>query len=255
MYVYGSKDRLFINTTLGCRSRCSYCYLPSLDYEVGASNLMIKDSDYVIEMVESRSDFIQGKKGTIISLGCYSECWDEPVRESTLALITYFLRKGNPVQFATKRYVACKDIEQVSKLISWRGQLSIFISSTTLTKWNSIERGTDSPDIRFRSFDLTKKTGVPVYLYIKPIIKSVTISDLNKYVDIVKNKDVSGVIIGSKFIMTNESNNNKLAPISNGKLKYSKKSEEEEYMYMTLSQKVLTFTESVQAIDYWRNHA
>ncbi|MBF4260126.1 hypothetical protein, partial [Vibrio anguillarum] len=155
----------------------------------------------------------------------------------------------------TKRYVACKDIEQVSKLISWRGQLSIFISSTTLTKWNSIERGTDSPDIRFRSFDLTKKTGVPVYLYIKPIIKSVTISDLNKYVDIVKNKDVSGVIIGSKFIMTNESNNNKLAPISNGKLKYSKKSEEEEYMYMTLSQKVLTFTESVQAIDYWRNHA
>ncbi|MBF4218549.1 hypothetical protein C5616_25645, partial [Vibrio anguillarum] len=94
VYVYGSKDRLFINTTLGCRSRCSYCYLPSLDYEVGASNLMIKDSDYVIEMVESRSDFIQGKKGTIISLGCYSECWDEPVRESTLALITYFLRKG-----------------------------------------------------------------------------------------------------------------------------------------------------------------
>ncbi|WP_214654793.1 hypothetical protein, partial [Vibrio anguillarum] len=66
---------------------------------------------------------------------------------------------------------------------------------------------------------MTKKTGVPVYLYIKPIIKSVTISDLNKYVDIVKNKDVSGVIIGSKFIMTNESNNNKLAPISNGKLK------------------------------------
>ncbi len=254
MYVYGSKNRLFINTTLGCRSRCSYCYLPSLDYELGASNLMIKNSDYVIGMVEARTDFIKGKKGTIISLGCYSECWDEPVRESTLALIKYFLRKGNPVQFATKRYVACEDIEQVSKLISWRGQLSIFISSTTLTKWNSIERGTDSPEIRFGSFDLTKKTGVPVYLYIKPIIKSVTISDLNKYVDIVKNKDVSGVIVGSKFIMNND-NNSKLAPISNGKLKYNEKSLEEEYMYVTLSQEVQTFTESVQAIDYWRNHA
>lgn len=255
MYVYGSKDRLFINTTLGCRSRCSYCYLPSLNYGLDASNLMIKDSDYIIGLVESRPDFIQGKHGTIVSLGCYSECWDELVRKSTLALIAYFLQKGNPVQFATKRYVASEEIEQVSKLISWKGQLSIFISSTSLTKWSSIERGTDSPDIRFRSFELTKKTGVPVYLYIKPIIKSVTISDLNEYINIIKNNDVSGVIVGSKFIMNNKSNNNKLAPIGNGKLKYSKKSEEEEYMYMTLSQKILTFTESVQAINYWRSNA
>jgi len=32
-FVSGDKDRIFINTALGCNAKCKYCYLKSLDIE------------------------------------------------------------------------------------------------------------------------------------------------------------------------------------------------------------------------------
>ena len=43
-----------------------------------------------------------GKNGTLISFGCYSECWDEKNKPQTIKLIKYFLEKGNQIQVATK---------------------------------------------------------------------------------------------------------------------------------------------------------
>ncbi|EGR0771080.1 radical SAM protein [Vibrio parahaemolyticus] len=254
MHVYGTDKRLFLNSTLGCRSKCSYCYLPSLDYQIDAPSLVTVPSEEIIQTVASRADYIPGKHGTIISLGCYSECWDESVRSLTIELIEHFLRSGNPVQFATKREVKYEDLEEIRNYISWYGQLSIFVSSTTLTHWNKIEKNTDSPIMRFNNFKLTKKLGIPVYLYIKPVLESITIKDLDNYLNLIEERDISGVVVGRKFVKDSQKNTNDYAPISNKALKYSNTNKEVNLIYNTFNKKLPTFTESVQAIEFWRNH-
>ncbi|WP_221886869.1 hypothetical protein, partial [Vibrio cholerae] len=254
VHVYGTSKRLFLNSTLGCRSKCSYCYLPSLDYQVDASVLMTVPSEEIIQQVESRDDYTSGKHGTIISLGCYSECWEEKIRGLTLELIDHFLKSGNPVQFATKREVKQDDLVKIKKNISWYGQLSIFVSSVTLTHWNKLEINTDSPAIRFNTFKLTEELGIPTYLYIKPVLKSITIKDLDKYLGLIEEYKISGVVIGRKFVKDSKSNTNNYAPISNKQLKYSNLNKEEETLYSAFNKKLPTFTESVQAIEFWRNY-
>lgn len=255
MYVYGSSDRLFINAALGCRARCSYCYLPSLDYELNATDLTVLKSDDLIVRVESHPDFKSGRNGTVLSLGCYSECWDESTREVTIELIEYFLQKGNPVQFATKRYVSVCDLQRVVPYIAWKGQLCIFISSSTLSKWTTVERGTDAPEVRFRSFHVASELGIPTYLYIKPVIKSITINDLEDYLCVLKDYPVTGVVVGQKFIEKNESSRGLLAPISDGELIYSNSDNGEGELFNRFSEYIGTYKESLHAVKYWREYA
>ncbi|MFC7775954.1 hypothetical protein ACFQW4_02615 [Pantoea sp. GCM10028869] len=217
------------------------------------SNLEHVDSEYIISRVENRQDFIRGRTGTIISLGCYSECWDVSGREITKSLIAYFLKLGNPVQFATKRYVASDDIIGLQKLIQWEGQLCIFISSVTITHWQTVERGTDSPQKRFSSFELIKKLGIPTYLYLKPILKGVTIKDLDNYKNIVREYAVSGVVVGSHFISNKVTLDNKIAPIGGGIFRYN--SNNDEVLISTeLKEVTKTYSESTQVIDFWREN-
>lgn len=253
MHVYGTKSRLFLNSTLGCQSRCSYCYLPKLEMGLGLSNLEHIDSKDIISTVENRQDFIKGRDGTIISLGCYSECWDVSGREITKSLINYFLKLGNPVQFATKRYVAVDELIGLQQLIQWKGQLCIFISSVTITHWQTVERGTDSPQERFSSFEIIKKLGIPTYLYLKPILKGVTIKDLDAYKTIVKEYAVSGVVVGSHFISNKATLDNKTAPIGGGIFRYN--SNIDEVLISTeLNEMTKTYSESTQVIEFWRKN-
>jgi DNA repair photolyase len=257
MHVHGTSYRLFVNSTLGCRSKCSYCYLPALNYEINASHLSILDSTILAEMVESNPEFRPGKSGSIISLGCYSECWDEATREATLQLIEFFLRRGNPVQFATKRFVSSEQLERITPYISWQGQLCVFISSTSLSRWHTLERGTDSPETRFSSFNLIKDIGVPTYLYIKPVIRAITINDLNDYLAVAKRYDISGTIVGRRFVKTKEASQNESAPIGDGELEYlhSDAVEEEIKLFESFSAQGNTYSQSIEAIEFWRNNA
>jgi DNA repair photolyase len=235
-------------------AKCSYCYLPSLSYELGVSVLEVVDSSSLIRLVESHPEFTPGKNGTIISLGCYSECWDESVRQGTLELIEYFLIRKNSVQFATKRYVSHTSLEKVVPHISWKGQLCIFISSSTISKWESVERGTESPKKRFEGFKLTERCDIPTYLYLKPILNNVTINDLDGYLDVLKKYKINGVVVGGKFTKSSTLNND-LAPIGEGLLQYCNYSNDEDRLLFAFSNEVDTYTQSIQAVKYWRQHA
>lgn len=255
MYVYGTSDRLFVNSTLGCKSRCSYCYLPSLNYKINADKLLALSSQELIKKIESHSQFIPGENGTVISLGCYSECWDQVNKSITIEVIQYFLKKNNLIQFATKQFVSSDDIEGLIPHITYIGQLSIFISSTTISHWNTIERGTASPESRFRSFELIEKFNVPLYLYIKPVIKNVTIKDLKAYLDVVKKYNVTGVVVGRKFVRSSISTNKiNLAPIGSGELKYSEDNSDIDQIVKAFSLVTDTYEESLAAVQFWRNN-
>lgn len=135
-YLFSNEpDRLFVNTSLGCCANCSYCYLPTLNYSKGKELNTYITAEELIKQVESYDGYKPGKEGTLISFGCYSECWDENNKPQTIKLLKYFLEKGNQIQFATKKYVDYKELSEISKLIKYEGQLIIFISSATISEW------------------------------------------------------------------------------------------------------------------------
>lgn len=138
-------------------------------------------------------------KDTLITLGCFSECWDNTTKLETIKLINYFLKRGNQVQLSTKKEITLEEVSQLKNLIQYLGQLIIFVSSATISQWSTIERGTDEPNKRFNTFELSKQLDIPTVLYIKPILKEITIKDIEIYKEIIKKYSIKDVVIGSIY--------------------------------------------------------
>lgn len=77
MFVEGTKDRIFLNTALGCESKCKFCYLPSQNYIIGNKPQISINFEEIVKKLLSHSNYIKGKFGTVLSIGCYSECWSK----------------------------------------------------------------------------------------------------------------------------------------------------------------------------------
>ncbi len=103
LYLYGNNERLFLNTNLGCLSNCSFCYLPDLSINKNGYNNQKNLIENLINRLKNNPNFIRGKNGTILSIGCYSECWDTNNKLNTIKLINDLLEFNNPIQLSTKR--------------------------------------------------------------------------------------------------------------------------------------------------------
>lgn len=80
-YLYASDEkRLFINTSLGCSSGCRFCYLSKL----GFSNIKSKSWEEVLELL-NKFDY-RYTKDTLITIGCFSECFDEINKNETIRI-------------------------------------------------------------------------------------------------------------------------------------------------------------------------
>ena len=109
----------------------------------------------LINRLKNNPNFIRGKNGTILSIGCYSECWDTNNKLDTIKLINDLLEFNNPIQLSTKRRITKKDLELINlSKIKYKGQLSIYISNSSITMYKEYEDKTTKPSIRFKSFDL-----------------------------------------------------------------------------------------------------
>ena len=96
-FIY-TKDsnRIFINTSLGCVGQCEYCYLPKMGYSNSSNNIKTIFAQDILDCIKLNKIHINKK--TLISIGCYSECWDDYNKKETINLIKYFLKKGNQIQ-------------------------------------------------------------------------------------------------------------------------------------------------------------
>lgn len=205
------KKRLFINTSLGCNGNCKFCYLPKL----GMKKMKTKTWEEILKLLNvSHYKFT---KNTLITIGCFSECFDDINKKETIKIIKFFLSKGNQVQISTKKHISFDDIKELMPLIKYYGQFVIFVSSSTITNYKNYEFGTEELGLRFKTFDLMKYN-IPVVLYIKPILQDVTIKDLALYREMIINKGISNVVIGSLFI---EEEASEAVPfLNNGQLFY-----------------------------------
>ena len=136
---------------------------------------------------------------TLITLGCFSECWDANNKPETIKLIQYFLKRGNQIQLATKKEITIEEARLFENSIQYLGQLIIFVSSATISYWSTIEKGTDSLNKRFNTFKISEKINIPTVLYIKPILKGITIKDVDLYKDIINRYKIKDVVVGSIF--------------------------------------------------------
>ncbi|MBA4054671.1 MAG: hypothetical protein C0490_08170 [Marivirga sp.] len=195
-FLHGDRKRLFVNTELGCASGCSYCYLPSEGFKINASLGETKRLNFstLFSALVKDPRFIPGENGTIISIGCFSECWDQRNRHDTQQLIINLLPYSNPIQLATKRQIRHTDLIPIVGAPSWRKQLKIFVSAATISFWHKWERGTTAPAKRFQTFESCADASVEAFLYIKPVIPGVTILDANKYGELMKQYGISAVV-------------------------------------------------------------
>ena len=191
------KKRIFINTCLECRSCCSYCYLPQTGHKNNSANLFVRNAEDLIAEIQISP--INFDENTLITIGCFSECWDEFNKPQTIALIRHFLKQGNQIQLATKRKIEIEEVRQFEDLITYNGQLCIFVSSATISRWEEFESNTDSPKERFETFKISKTLDIPTILYIKPVLQGITIQDLDKYKKVLETYDVQNVVVGSIF--------------------------------------------------------
>lgn len=194
-YIFIKDDkRIFINTSLGCSSQCSYCYLPKIGYQNNTTNYNTMPAKKIIEFIENNNLDLNEK--TLITIGCYSECFDEYNKIETINLLKYFLKKGNQIQLSTKRQIFKNDLNEILPLIKYYGQLIIFITSTTISKQEIIEKNTTPIIKRFKNFSLLN---IPVVLYMKPVLKDITIKDLDLYKKYIKKYKIKDVVVGSVF--------------------------------------------------------
>ncbi len=203
-YLFANDNkRLFINTSLGCSGKCLYCYLPKIGYGNKNNKYKTISANDIIKMIEKNS--LNLNKDTLITLGCFSECWDEHNKSETLKIIEYFLKKGNQIQLSTKKKIYCEELANLIPFIKYYGQLVIFVSSTTISKHDIFEKHTELIEKRFENFEISKILNVPVVLYLKPILKNITIEDLDLYKSYILHYNIKDVVVGSIFT-SNKSN-------------------------------------------------
>lgn len=248
-YLFSKDDqRIFINTSLGCTGQCSYCYLGKIGYDNKKIISKLKSAE---DLIKELNDKIKISKDALITLGCFSECWDDNNKKETLKLIKYFLNNGNQIQLSTKKYINIEEISQFQELIKYYGQLVIFVSTATISKWETVEKGTDLPENRFKTFEISKKLDVPTVLYIKPVLKDITIKDLELYKQLIIEKNIKDVVIGSIFT---EKENDETVHFSNkGKLFYNPINDEDKIkMELKKIKNVRVFERSTEVMKFYK---
>lgn len=196
-YLYANdENRLFINTCLGCTGKCAYCYLPKMGYSNKEKLDKIMSAEEIILFLKESNYNLS--PNTLITLGCFSECWDEKNKSETTKLIKYFLSRGNQVQLSTKRQIGEEEISDILPLIKYYGQFIIFVSSSTISMHDTIEKNTEKIENRFKTFELIRKN-IPVILYIKPVLKNITYKDIDLYKMYIEKYKIDNVVVGSIF--------------------------------------------------------
>ena len=86
-----------------------------------------------------------------------------------------------------------EELTEILPLINYFGQLVIFVSSATISKHDTIEKNTTPISNRFQNFSLFNSLDIPVVLYMKPVLKGITINDLELYKKYIEKYNIKAI--------------------------------------------------------------
>lgn len=191
-FVYGDRYRIFFNTALGCSARCQYCYLPEMGLGHAPKYISAEDT---LAMFKQSDVFVPGPQGTILSLGCYSECWDSQNKSETIKLLSNLTVYGNYIQMATKQVFSRAELEEINSMVLYPGQIGLYLSAPTLSYSEELEPGTALPQERLAPLQWKEELkNIYFALYIKPVIPSITLNDGAIYGRLMKNYQLSAIV-------------------------------------------------------------
>lgn len=249
LLVSGDQKRLFVNTGIGCEGGCKYCYLPHIGISDIARDIDKMDIVKEVERREKSGEFIKGSKGTIVSFGCFTECWNENVRKLTLELLLYFINKGNYIQMATKEFIEQRDIEFLSKHLKFKNQLTINVSLPVYYKAKQIEPNTEEVNKRIENFSYNKHYGMDVVLYIKPVLENVTIENIDIFKNLIDKYELKAIV--GNYLEVNRMGDAALLIVGNQKM-WQRESEQQKSLVKALKQITQVYENSVQIIEEYR---
>lgn len=249
LYVTGNKNRMFINPSLGCNAACQYCYLPALELD---KDIFCTSLERIINCVnekENLGEFISGKEGTIVSFGCYTECWNPEVRRITQEAIFFFLEKGNYIQLATKEQIHESDIKKMSLKMQNKNQLTIFVSLPCFELSNVIEPYAEKAEKRINTFKYNQKYNIETVLYIKPVLEDITVRSISIYKDLIKRYKLR-TVVGS-YLMPNPSDSMLKLYVGNTEMWYQN-SQQQIWIEEQLKEITEIYRGSLQIIEAYR---
>ena len=118
-----------------------------------------------------------------------------------------------------------EELTEILPLINYFGQLVIFVSSATISKHDTIEKNTTPISNRFQNFSLFNSLDIPAVLYMKPVLKGITINDLELYKKYIEKYNIKDVVVGSIF--TNYISKETVHFSNKNELFYTKNSDED----------------------------
>jgi DNA repair photolyase len=186
--------RVFVNPALGCASKCRFCYIEELGFT--ALKLSPFSGDDVKRELLKTPEFFPGRQGTLISLSPNTEPFDNRVLAKTLEYIASLSTLGNPMQIATRRKIERDTARKIVDSLEYPHQLTLFVSSCTITYHDTIEPGTTTPAKRFETFGVCRDEGLPTCLYLKPVIPGVTIKDVDAYIRVINQYAIQYCCVG-----------------------------------------------------------
>lgn len=204
--VFQDSGRVFIDPAVGCASNCRFCYIGEFGYST------VEISPYsgadIATILSNDNRFIPGQNGTIISFSPHTEAFDKQVISKTIEYIKALSALGNPMQIATRRKLSREVVATAVSGLAYYGQLTLFVSTCSISYHHLFEAGTTQPSVRFETIEICHQENLPVCLYIKPIIPNVTILDAENYISVIENYSVKFVCVGALY--TNPKLQNKL---------------------------------------------
>ncbi|HEY4546888.1 MAG TPA: PA0069 family radical SAM protein [Pedomonas sp.] len=179
-----------VNAYRGCEHGCIYCYArpthaymdlsPGLDFE---TKLFAKpDAAALLEKELGK----RGYTPSPIAMGTNTDPY-QPVEKRyaiTRSLLEVMDRTGHPVTITTKNFGVTRDIDLLARLAA-RQLVSVNISVTTLDHRLArlMEPRASTPKRRIEAIRLLSEAGVPVNLFLSPLIPGLTDHEIERIIE------------------------------------------------------------------------
>ena len=185
-----------IHPAIGCSFGCLYCYVPDMGFPLKPQPYPLEPEEMLVALALNPY-FLPGPAGTLVAFGSVTEPFmTHHIINKTLGYMRFIGGvMGNPLQVSTKAAPGEWVAEELSSLPN--GPPSVLISVATYSMQRTLEPGAASVDDRLRWGQLLMKRGVPVTLFLRPIIPGVPLDDLSYLLEKAWSMGYRRVILGS----------------------------------------------------------
>jgi len=199
-YYFFKKDRetLYLSTGLVCHYKCKFCYTNSLITNKKNTYKPLYVAQLLCKIIELDNRIKKEENGTVFMLGGYNDPFFEDHFDATIHILETLSKYNNPIHIATRHELTSEQIERlpVKKNIVINYSISSFPSGP-VEDIEIIELNNQKS--RFDTMNALIKKGHNVALFIRPIIKDVTIHHLPTILQHAGTSGIEVITVGGLY--------------------------------------------------------